>query len=76
MSNIRFADVADGLSNTLFVGERSSRGAPSTWGGVIPGADEAFACILGIADHPLNTGDAHLDGFGSLSFIHGQFSSR
>jgi prepilin-type N-terminal cleavage/methylation domain-containing protein/prepilin-type processing-associated H-X9-DG protein len=30
------ADVTDGLSNTIFVGERSSNHSPSTWTGAIP----------------------------------------
>jgi prepilin-type N-terminal cleavage/methylation domain-containing protein/prepilin-type processing-associated H-X9-DG protein len=58
---IRFADVADGLSNTYAVGERSSRIEHSTWVGAIPEGDEAFARILGIADHPPNAGGIHLD---------------
>ena len=30
-------EVSDGLSNTIFIGERSSNHAPSTWTGAIPG---------------------------------------
>jgi prepilin-type N-terminal cleavage/methylation domain-containing protein/prepilin-type processing-associated H-X9-DG protein len=33
----RFADVTDGLTNTIFAGERSSDHAPSTWTGAVPG---------------------------------------
>jgi prepilin-type N-terminal cleavage/methylation domain-containing protein/prepilin-type processing-associated H-X9-DG protein len=58
---VRFADVIDGLSNTFLVGERSSRIEHSTWVGVIPEGEEAFARILGIADHPPNSGGIHLD---------------
>jgi prepilin-type N-terminal cleavage/methylation domain-containing protein/prepilin-type processing-associated H-X9-DG protein len=36
-SRIRFADVTDGVSNTIFVGERSSNHAPSTWTGAVAG---------------------------------------
>jgi prepilin-type N-terminal cleavage/methylation domain-containing protein/prepilin-type processing-associated H-X9-DG protein len=32
-----FASVTDGLSNTIFVGERSSNHAPSTWTGAVAG---------------------------------------
>src|SRR5579862_6324711 len=32
-SHNRFADVLDGLSNTIFVGERSGNHSPSTWTG-------------------------------------------
>lgn len=58
-SNIKLAEVADGLSNTCFVGERSSDLAKATWTGSITGAlvpprpgsiygpEEAHALILG-----------------------------
>jgi prepilin-type N-terminal cleavage/methylation domain-containing protein/prepilin-type processing-associated H-X9-DG protein len=36
-SRSRFADVSDGLSNTIFVGERSSNHSPATWTGAVPG---------------------------------------
>ena len=59
--SIRFSDIVDGSSNTYMVGERSSRIEHSTWVGVIPEGDEAFARILGIADHPPNAEGNHLD---------------
>jgi prepilin-type N-terminal cleavage/methylation domain-containing protein/prepilin-type processing-associated H-X9-DG protein len=37
-SHTRIADVTDGLSNTIFVGERSSYLSNNTWVGVVPGA--------------------------------------
>jgi prepilin-type N-terminal cleavage/methylation domain-containing protein/prepilin-type processing-associated H-X9-DG protein len=36
-SRTRFADVTDGLSNTIFVGERSGNHSPSTWTGAVTG---------------------------------------
>jgi prepilin-type N-terminal cleavage/methylation domain-containing protein/prepilin-type processing-associated H-X9-DG protein len=36
-SRYRVADVTDGLSNTIFVGERSGDHSPSTWTGAVPG---------------------------------------
>jgi prepilin-type N-terminal cleavage/methylation domain-containing protein/prepilin-type processing-associated H-X9-DG protein len=36
-SRIKIANVTDGLSNTIVVGERSSNHAPSTWTGAVPG---------------------------------------
>jgi hypothetical protein len=64
-SRLTFAGIPDGLSNTLFVGERSSRLGFSTWVGVATGGEEAFARILGIADHPPNHPTGHFDDFGS-----------
>jgi prepilin-type processing-associated H-X9-DG protein len=37
-SRTRVSDVTDGLSNTIFLGEHSSRLSDKTWVGVIPGA--------------------------------------
>ncbi|MEZ6128663.1 MAG: DUF1559 domain-containing protein [Planctomycetaceae bacterium] len=37
-SRTRFRDVTDGLTNTIFLGEHSSRLSDKTWVGVIPGA--------------------------------------
>jgi prepilin-type N-terminal cleavage/methylation domain-containing protein/prepilin-type processing-associated H-X9-DG protein len=36
-SHTRIADITDGTSNTIVVGERSSNHAPSTWTGAVPG---------------------------------------
>ncbi len=65
-SKLRFSSVTDGLSNTLMVGERHSKIEHSTWTGVISGADEAMARVVGITDHPPNDEHAHLDDFSSL----------
>ncbi len=64
-SRITFGQVTDGLSNTFFVGERSSRLGFSTWVGVAPGAEDAMVRIEGIADHPPNHPTGHFDDFGS-----------
>jgi prepilin-type N-terminal cleavage/methylation domain-containing protein len=37
-SSVRFRDVTDGTSNTVFLGEHSSRLSDKTWVGVVPGA--------------------------------------
>jgi prepilin-type processing-associated H-X9-DG protein len=64
-SRTSFRDVLDGLSQTIIVGERSSKLDASTWTGVVPGGQEAFARIQGIADHTPNHPDAHFDDFSS-----------
>ncbi len=37
-SHTKFRDVTDGLSNTIFLGEHSSKLSDKTWVGVVPGA--------------------------------------
>lgn len=69
-SSIRFRDLTDGVSNTFLVGQRktdTSQTPPwhSTWVGVIAGGEEAFARILGVADHSPNSAASHLDDFSS-----------
>lgn len=69
-SKVELADLIDGASNTFLVGERRTdqRHEPpwhSTWVGVIAGGEEAFARILGVADHTPNSPAAHLDDFSS-----------
>jgi prepilin-type N-terminal cleavage/methylation domain-containing protein len=64
-SRVRFADISDGLSQTLVTGERSSKLDYSTWTGVVPGAAEAMARIVGSADHTPNHASGHLDDFSS-----------
>ena len=67
-SKVRFADVTDGLSNTLIVGERRTHtvlGWFSTWVGMVPEGEEAFQRVQGAFDHVPNDPVAHLDDFGS-----------
>ena len=67
-SKTRFRDVKDGTSNTFFVGERKTIADDdvySTWSGVVAGGEEAFARVLGVADHTPNHEPLHLDDFSS-----------
>jgi hypothetical protein len=63
-SDVRFADIKDGLSQTFIVGERSSRLDYSTWVGTVPGMDCAPGRLLGTALFPPNTG-GHTHDFSS-----------
>ena len=65
-SRVRFADMIDGQSTTLMVGERSSRLGGSVWTGVIEGASEEMARVVGVVDHPPNDPVAHFDDFSSF----------
>jgi len=74
----KMRDLTDGTSNTILVGERSSNmnlAEPhlSTWVGVIPEGDEAFARILGGMDHTPNHPAAHLEDFSSYHTGGAQF---
>jgi len=64
-SGIRFADITDGLSNTILAGERSSRFGNSTWVGAIEDASESGARVVGSADHTPNHPASHFEDFGS-----------
>jgi prepilin-type N-terminal cleavage/methylation domain-containing protein len=63
-SKTNFRDLLDGLTSTILAGERSSRVGHSTWTGAVAGGEEAFARVMGIADHTPNHPNSHLDDFG------------
>jgi prepilin-type N-terminal cleavage/methylation domain-containing protein len=50
-----FRELADGLSQTVVVGERSSKWVPPTWLGVVTGGEHAPARVCGIALFPPNS---------------------
>lgn len=72
-SRLRFADVVDGLSQTIFVGERCSKLGGSTWLGIIPGAEEAAQRVVGVADHRPNHPEGHFDDFSSFHALGANF---
>jgi prepilin-type N-terminal cleavage/methylation domain-containing protein len=65
-SFVRIGDIRDGSSNTLMVGERTSRLGGSIWHGVIHEANMAEARILGVADHVPNDPIGHFEDFSSF----------
>ena len=64
-SRVRFRDVKDGLSKTIFVGERSSRLGYSTWPGVFEGVAANMERVVGSTDHTPNSPEQHFDDFSS-----------
>jgi prepilin-type N-terminal cleavage/methylation domain-containing protein/prepilin-type processing-associated H-X9-DG protein len=64
-SAVRFADVSDGLSNTLFVGERTSMLGYSTWVGAPAGDECAPGLVVGTASYPPNSAQDDIHNFSS-----------
>ncbi len=80
-SSLRFADIRDGLSNTLVVGERCSRLGCATWVGAVPGAYQARARVVGragsVPNHVLNDfADFSSDHPFGAEFLLGDGSAR
>jgi hypothetical protein len=66
----RFADLRDGLSNTLIVGERCSKLAPSTWVGVVTGGLHGVARVAGVGAYPPNSEETPAHYFHNFSSFH------
>jgi prepilin-type N-terminal cleavage/methylation domain-containing protein len=64
-SGLRFADIQDGLSNTLLVGERSTTNLPSAWAGVVYDAEHSQARVVGSAARTPNGKRADVSDFQS-----------
>jgi prepilin-type N-terminal cleavage/methylation domain-containing protein/prepilin-type processing-associated H-X9-DG protein len=68
-SQIRHRDVTDGLSQTVFAGERSSNLADSVWPGILPNSGHfAFSPFASVGSGGLNT---NYDGPGAYVGAHG-----
>ena len=75
-TTIRIADIRDGMSSTLMIGERKTRNDldwHSTWVGVVAGGDESFQRVLAVTDHVPNSPANHLDDFSSHHATGGHF---
>jgi hypothetical protein len=64
-SQIHTASIRDGLSNTIFVGERSSRVGSTTWVGSVSGAQRSAARVVGRAGSVPNDVLGYFEDFGS-----------
>ncbi len=62
---IRLADVTDGLSNTMMIGERRNDHGTVSWLGVVPWVDDPASRIVGAADHTPNHPAGHFEDFRS-----------
>lgn len=78
---IGFSNIRDGLSNTLFIGERNSTVDYSTWVGMVHGAKHSLARIMGTTMWPPNSEPDRFETFSSkhpagAQFVFGDGSVR
>ena len=64
-SRVKLADILDGLSNTMIVGERNLELGAVTWVGVFPDCQAPMSRHIGSCDHPPNHEDGHFEDFRS-----------
>lgn len=64
-SRTRLEDLRDGSSNTIIVGERSSRLGSVTWVGAVPESRRPISRVVGRAGRAPNDPLAHFEDFGS-----------
>ena len=67
---VKPGEMVDGLSQTLVVGERSSKLAPSTWVGLVTGRMHSPARICGVCTYPPNSEDTPEHYFHNFSSWH------
>ncbi len=67
-SRVRIAEIIDGTSNTMLVGERKTvpdQDWYSTWSGRVAEGEESMQRVTGSLDHPPNDPHRHFDDFSS-----------
>jgi prepilin-type N-terminal cleavage/methylation domain-containing protein len=64
-SDVRFADITDGLSNTFVAGERTSDLDYPTWVGAPAGDECAPGLVVGTASYPPNSARSDIHNFSS-----------
>ncbi len=67
---VRLADIRDGLSQTLIVGERSSKLSSSTWVGAVPHSEHGPARVVGVAEFPPNSEQSEEHYIHNFSSLH------
>ncbi|NMC18816.1 MAG: DUF1559 domain-containing protein [Thermogutta sp.] len=72
-SFLSLAQITDGLSQTLLVGERTAERGYCTWTGIMPGDACALAAVVGSAILPPNIEEFHAHGFSSQHPAGAQF---
>lgn len=63
--SFRIADFEAGLSNTMFIGERSANHLPGTWFGFLYRGQEAQSRVAGYVNHPPGSAEADESDFSS-----------
>ncbi len=67
---LRLADIRDGLSQTLVVGERTSKLSYSTWVGAVAGSEHGPARVVGIGCFPPNSEETYEHYVHNFSSLH------
>ncbi len=78
-SRVRYGHLSQGLSKTIFVGERSSRSGGTTWTGVFSGVDRPMPRVVGTTEKVPNDVLGDIASFSSdhvagVNFLNGDSS--